>query len=82
MNENIVEGKPCINREIKSLEFTIYLYRCYDYHEAPSSCNTTVYLSQYLKNATQILIQEILYWKYVTVLGKPKMSGRTWNFQR
>ena len=30
MNENSVEGKPCINRESKSNELTIYLYRCHD----------------------------------------------------
>ena len=36
LNENSVEVKPCINRESKSLELTIYLYRCYDEHEAPS----------------------------------------------
>ena len=40
-----VEGKPCINRESKSLEITIYLYRCYDEHESARICNTTVYLS-------------------------------------
>ena len=33
-----------VNRESKSLELTIYLYRCYE-HEAPSSSNTTIYLS-------------------------------------
>ena len=33
-----------VNREIKSLELTISLYIYYEY-EAPSSCNTTVYLS-------------------------------------
>ena len=33
-----------VNKESKSLELTIYLYRCYE-HEDPSSCNTTVYLS-------------------------------------
>ena len=43
--ENSVEGKPCINRRSKSLELTIYLYSCYDEHEVPSSCDTTVYLS-------------------------------------
>ena len=51
LNEKIVEWKPCINRESKSLEPTIYLYRCYDKQEAPSSCNTTVYLS-HLKKST------------------------------
>ena len=45
LNENSVEGKPCINRESKSLEITIKLYSCYDEHEIPSSCNTPVYLS-------------------------------------
>ena len=45
LNENRVEGKPCINIESKSLELTIYLYSCYDEHEAPRSCNTDVYLS-------------------------------------
>ena len=30
LNENSVEGKPCINRESESLEITIYLYSCYD----------------------------------------------------
>ena len=45
LNEKSIKGKPCINRESKSLELTIWLYRCYDEHEAPSSCNTTVYLS-------------------------------------
>ena len=46
LNGNIVEVKPCINRESKSLELTIYLYSCYDEHGAPRSCNTTVYLSE------------------------------------
>ena len=34
-----------IDRESKSLNLTIYLYICYDEHEAPISCNTTIYLS-------------------------------------
>ena len=29
LNENSVEGKPCINRETKSDELTIYLYICH-----------------------------------------------------
>ena len=44
LNENCVERKPYINRKSKSLEITIQLYSCYDENEAPSSCNTTVYL--------------------------------------
>ena len=43
--ENSIEVKPCINREIKILDITIYLYLSFDEHEAPRSCNTTVYLS-------------------------------------
>ena len=31
-----------------ALDITIQLYRCYDEHESPSSCNTTVYLSWFL----------------------------------
>ena len=30
LNENSVEGKPCINRESKSDGLTIQLYSCYD----------------------------------------------------
>ena len=30
LNENSVEGKPCINRESKSDKLTIYLYSCYN----------------------------------------------------
>ena len=30
LNENSVEGKPCINGESKSDELTIYLYSCHD----------------------------------------------------
>ena len=30
LNENSVERKPCINRESKILELTIYLYSCHD----------------------------------------------------
>ena len=45
LNENSVERKPCINRESKSLELTIQLYSWYGEHEAPSICNTTVYIS-------------------------------------
>ena len=45
LNENSVEGKPCINRESKIPELTIWLYRWYDEHESPSSCNTTAYIS-------------------------------------
>ena len=30
LNEKSVEGKPCINRESKSNELTIYLYSCQD----------------------------------------------------
>ena len=42
--KNCVEGKLYKNRESKSLEIKVYLYRCYDEHASPSSCNTTVYL--------------------------------------
>ena len=45
LNENIFEGKQTINRENDSLQLTIKLYRCYDEHESPISCNTTVYLA-------------------------------------
>ena len=48
MNEKNVEGKPFINRESKSLELKIKLDIFYDEHESPSSCNTTVYLSDLL----------------------------------
>ena len=34
-----------VNTVSKSLELKKELYRCYE-HEAPSSCNNTVYLSQ------------------------------------
>ena len=30
LNENSVEGKPCIDGESKSDEITIYLYSCHD----------------------------------------------------
>ena len=40
-----IDQKPCINRRSKSLQLTIDLYRYYDEHDAPRSCNTTVYLS-------------------------------------
>ena len=30
LDENSVERKPCINRESKNLELTIYLYSCHD----------------------------------------------------
>ena len=30
LNENSVDRKPCINRESKSDEITIYLYSCHD----------------------------------------------------
>ena len=30
LNENSVEEKPCINRESKRGEITIYLYSCHD----------------------------------------------------
>ena len=30
LDENSVEWKPCINRESKSLDLTIYLYGCHD----------------------------------------------------
>ena len=30
LDENIVEWKPCINRESKSLELTIKLYSCHN----------------------------------------------------
>ena len=30
LNEKSVEGKPCMNRESKSLEILIYLYSCYN----------------------------------------------------
>ena len=53
--ENSVEVKPCINIESKSLEFTIYLYLCYGEHEAPSTCNITVYLSLWYYNLNQHL---------------------------
>ena len=45
LNENIFEGKPCINIESKSLDLIIWLYLCYNEHEALSSCNNIVYLS-------------------------------------
>ena len=34
-----------VNRESNISELTIWLYVCYDKHEAPISCNTAVYLS-------------------------------------
>ena len=46
LNENSVGLKPCINRESNSLELTIQVYSWYNEHEAPRSCNTTVYLSE------------------------------------
>ena len=55
LNEKSVEGKPCINRESNSLELTIYLYSCYDEYEAPSSCNTTVYLSESVRNSGNVI---------------------------
>ena len=30
LNENSVDRKPCIHREIKSDDLTIYLYSCHD----------------------------------------------------
>ena len=30
LNENSIEGKPCINRQIKSNELTMSLYSCHD----------------------------------------------------
>ena len=47
LNEKSVEGKPCLNRESMIPDLKMYLYICYDEHEAPSSCNTNVYLSQF-----------------------------------
>ena len=43
-----------VNREIKSLDIKIYLYRCYDEHKSPSSCNTAVYLSVSVYRLTNI----------------------------
>ena len=45
LNENSVEGKPCINRKGKSLELTILSYLRYDEHESLGSCYTAVYVS-------------------------------------
>ena len=39
-----------LNRESKGLDLTIYLYRCYDEHEAPINCNAAIYLSLYNKH--------------------------------
>ena len=50
LNGKNSEEKPCINRESKSLDLTIQLYRFYDEHEDPSSCNTVVYLSWLLRS--------------------------------
>ena len=46
LNRKSVEKKPCINRDSRNFNLKILLYLCYDEHEPPSSCNTTVYLSQ------------------------------------
>ena len=43
--ENSTERKLCISRESICFDLTIYLYGCYDEHESPRSCNSTVYLS-------------------------------------
>ena len=37
-------GKKHANRESKILDLTIQLFRCYDEHEYPISCDTNVYL--------------------------------------
>ena len=60
MNENSVEGNPCINIESKSLELIIQLYICYDEHEAPISCNTTVYLSWLLHSEDYLVGKVVL----------------------
>ena len=49
LNENSDEVKPCINRENRILELTIWLYSYYDKHEAPGSCNTNVFISVIFK---------------------------------
>ena len=60
INESNVQGKPCIDREIKSLDLTNILYIYYDEHEAPSSCNITVYFSLHATKQTETIIQTAL----------------------
>ena len=73
---NSVEGKPCINREINILDITIYLYRCYDEHEAPRSCNTTLYLSEWV-NIVVIASGQYMFACRNNVLD---LSVRVWIF--
>ena len=62
-----------VNIENKILELTIYLYICYDEHEAPSICNITVYLSKssleqdvlHKKNGKT----DIFIWNHVLAVG-------------
>ena len=41
-----------LNRESKSLDLTIYLYRCYNGHKSPRIYNTTIYLSRNIGSIT------------------------------
>ena len=45
--ENTIERKH-VNRESKTLDLKIWLYKCYDENESPISCNITFYLSWFL----------------------------------
>ena len=44
LKKETVLRKNHVNRESKTLDLTIKLYRSYE-HKYPSSCNTTIYLS-------------------------------------
>ena len=60
LNENTVEGKPCINRESKSDELTIQLYSCHDINMKLLVVVTPPSIYQFLYN-TNILISKQLF---------------------
>ena len=61
LNENSVEGKPCINRESKSDELTIYLYSCNSINMKFLVVVTPPYIYQNLYYARQLLRGEIMF---------------------
>ena len=61
LNEYSVEGKPCINRAIKSDELTIYLYSCNSINMKFLVVVTPPYIYQNLYYARQLLRGEIMF---------------------
>ena len=72
LNENSVEGKPCIDGESKSDEITIYLYSCHDINMKILSVVTPPSIYQY--SGTGLIPGRVSIMKCLLSLDIPKMD--------